>query len=132
MDQHTRRILAWSLTRRRTSLVTSAAVLAAATRATCGAIFHSDCGSEYMGAPFCATVTGLGMLQSANVSGPGDNTHAESVFHSLKAELTRRVTFLTERALRTALTGYMRYYNTVRLHSGLAYLSPPAFDRRAA
>jgi putative transposase len=53
-------------------------------------------------------------------------------FHSLKAELTRGVTFPSERALRTALTGYMRYYNTIRLHSGLAYLSPLAFERRAA
>jgi transposase InsO family protein len=26
----------------------------------------------------------------------------------------------------------MRYYNTIRLHSGLAYLSPLAFERRAA
>jgi putative transposase len=85
-----------------------------------------------MGAPFCATVARLGMLQSANVSGPGDNAHAESFFHSLKAELTRGVTFPSERALRTALTGYMRYYNTIRLHSGLAYLSPLAFERRAA
>jgi putative transposase len=85
-----------------------------------------------MGAPFCATVARLGMLQSANASGPGDNAHAESFFHSLKAELTRGVTFPTERALRSALTRYMRYYNTIRLHSGLAYLSPLAFERRAA
>ena len=133
MDQHTRRILAWSLTRRRTSLVTSAVLLAAAgTRSARGAIFHSDRGSEYMGAAFCATVARLGMLQSANVSGPGDNAHAESFLHSLKAELTRGVTFPSERTLRTALTSYMRYYNTIRLHSGLAYLSPLAFERRAA
>ena len=95
-------------------------------------IFHSDRGSEYMGAPFCATVARLGMRQSANAKGPGDNAHAESFFHSLKAELTRGATFLTERALRTALTASMGYYNTIRLHSGLAYLSPLAFERRVA
>jgi transposase InsO family protein len=85
-----------------------------------------------MGAAFCAQVTRLGMQQSANVSGPGDNAHAESCFHSLVAELTRGVSFPTERGLRTALTAYMRYYNTIRLPSGLAYLSPLAFERRAA
>ena len=133
MDQHTRRILAWSLTRRRTALVTSAVLVAAAgTRPARGAIFHSDRGSEYMGAPFCATVARLGMQQSANANGPGDNAHAESFFHSLKAELTRGVTFLTERGLRRELTAYLRYYNTIRLHSGLAYLSPLAFERRTA
>jgi putative transposase len=133
MDQYTRRILAWRLTRRRTAAVTSAVLALAATRRPArGAIFHSDRGSEYMGADFCAMVARVGMQQSANVSGPGDNAHAESFFHSLKAELTRGVTFLTERGLRTALTAYMRYYNTIRLHSGLSYLSPLAFERRAA
>ena len=133
MDQYTRRILAWSLTRRRTAAVTSAVlVLAAARRSAQGAIFHSDRGSEYMGAAFCATVARLGMQQSANVSGPRDNAHAESFFHSLKAELTRGTTFTSDRGLHTALTAYMRYYNTARLHSALAYLSPLAFERRAA
>ena len=44
----------------------------------------------------------------------------------------RGVIFPSERVLRTARTSYMRYYNTIRLHSGLAYLSPLAFERRAA
>jgi putative transposase len=133
MDQYSRRILAWSLTRRRTSAVTCA-VLALATRRRSprGVIFHSDRGSEYMGASFCTRVQQYGMLQSANVSGPGDNAHAESFFHTLKAELTRGVTFLTDRALRTALQRYLRYYNAVRLHSSLHYRSPLAFERQAA
>ncbi len=56
----------------------------------------------------------------------------EPFFHSLKAELTRGVAFPTERALRAALRCYIRYYNTTRLHSGLHYVSPVAFERRAA
>jgi len=107
-------------------------LLAATRRPARGAIFHSDRGSEYMGAAFCATVADLGMQQSANVSGPGDNAHAESFFHSLKAELTRGVLFPSERVLHTAINAYMRYYNTIRLHSGLSYLSPLAFERRVA
>ena len=85
-----------------------------------------------MGAAFCTAVAKLGMLQSANVRGPGDNAHAESFWHSLKSELTRGVVFLTEQALRTALDRYVRYYNRTRLHSSLNYTSPIAFDRRAA
>jgi len=133
MDQYSRRILAWTLTRQRTAGVTCA-VLARAVRGrpARGVIFHSDRGSEYMGAPFCAQVVQFGLLQSASVRGPGDNAIAESFFHSLKAELTRGITFATERALRRQLDGYMRYYNTVRLHSSLNYLSPLAFERRAA
>jgi putative transposase len=133
MDQYSRRILAWTLTTQRTAAVTCD-VLARAVRGrpARGVIFHSDRGSEYMGAPFCAQVTQLGLLQSASVRGPGDNAHAESFFHSLKAELTRGITFTTERTLRRALAGYMRYYNTVRLHSSLRYRSPLAFERHVA
>ena len=133
MDQYSRRILAWSLTRRRTSAVTCAVLAEAARRRPAeGVIFHSDRGTEYMGAVFCAAVVAHGMRQSANVRGPGDNAHAESFWHSLKAELTRGVTFLTDHALRTALRQYIRYYNRTRMHSSLDYMSPIAFERCAA
>jgi putative transposase len=134
MDQYSRRVLAWTLTRHRTAAVTCA-VLARALRhrrPVRRVIFHSDRGSEYMGAAFCAFVAQQGLRQSASVRGPGDNAHAESFFHSLKAELTRGVTFLTDRALHTTLGHYIRYYNTRRLHSALGYRSPIAFERRAA
>jgi len=133
MDQYSRRILAWSLTRRRTAAVTGAVLAQAARRRpAAGVIFHSDRGIEYMGAPFCERVTDLGLVQSASVRGPGDNPHAESFFHTLKAELTRGAHFATERALRRALIGYIQYYNTTRLHSALNYRSPLAFERAAA
>jgi len=134
MDAYSRRVLAWSLTQRRTARV-ACAVLTRAARAratTTGVIFHSDRGSEYMGAPFCAHAARLGVLQSASVRGPGDNAHMESFFHSLKAELTRGVVFSTDHALRGALRRYIRYYNTTPLHSALGYRSPIAFECHAA
>ena len=136
MDQYSRRILAWTLTRRRIAAVTCAvlarAAHAARRRPASGLIFHSDRGSEYMGTPFCRRVTQLGLLQSASARGPGDNAHAESFFHSLKAELTRGAVFSNEAALRRALGIYMQYYNTIRMHSSLNYLSPLAFEQRTA
>jgi len=133
MDHYSRRVLAWSLARRRTARVACAVLTRAArTRAAPGVIFHSDRGSEYMGEPFCAHVARLGFLQSASVRGPGDNAHIESFFHSLKAELTRGIAFPTEPALRSALRRYIRYYNATRLHSALGYRSPIAFECHAA
>ena len=85
-----------------------------------------------MGAAFCAFVARSRLRQSASVRGPGDNAHAESFFHSLKTELTRGVTFLTDRTLRAALDQYIRYYNAQRLHSALDYCSPIAFECRSA
>jgi transposase InsO family protein len=134
LDHHSRRVLAWTLSRRRTARETCR-VLARALerrRPPRGLIFHSDRGTEYMGAAFCAFVARHGLKQSASVRGPSDNARAESFFHSLKAELTRGVVFATETALRRALTQYLRYYNARRLHSALGYRSPLAFERRAA
>jgi transposase InsO family protein len=133
MDQYSRRVLAWTLTRRRTAAVTCGVLTRAAlARRARAVIFHSDRGSEYMGAPFCAHLARLGFVQSASVRGPGDNVHMESFFHSLKAELTRGVVFTDERQLRTAIQQYMRYYNTTRLHSSLGYRSPLAFEQQTA
>lgn len=133
MDAYSRRIVAWTLTAQRTAAVTCAVLTKAARRrAAAGVIFHSDRGSEYMGTPFCALVRRLGMQQSASVRGPGDNAYAESFFHTLKAELTRGCQYATEAALREQLQAYMRYYNTVRLHSALHYRSPLAFERHVA
>ena len=133
MDQYSRRVLAWTLTRRRTAAVTCAVLSRAVhTRGVVAAgrvIFHSDRGSEYMGAPFCAHLARLGVMQSASVRGPGDNAHMESFFHSLKAELTRGVVVTEDRQRRATLHQYLRYYNTTRLHSSLAYRSPLAFER---
>jgi putative transposase len=134
LDHHSRRVLAWTLSRRRTTRETCE-VLARALkrrRPPRGLIFHSDRGTEYMGAAFCAFVARHGLRQSASVRGPSDNARAESFFHSLKAELTRGIAFPTEAALRRALTEYLRYYNSRRLHSALDYRSPIAFERRAA
>ena len=133
MDQHSRRILAWSLSAQRSAAVTCAVLTRAArSRVAMGVIFHSDRGSEYMGAPFRLLLAQLGVLQSASVRGPGDNAHAESFFHTLKAELTRGVTYASHAELHQALHSYMRYYNTIRLHSALAYRSPLAFEQQAA
>jgi putative transposase len=133
MDQYSRRILGWTLTKRRTSAVTCQALnKAAAHRPTRGVIFHSDRGSEYMGAAFGERLVALGLQQSAHVRGPGDNAHAESFFHTLKAELTRGVHLATDRHLRGRLQRYMTYYNLTRLHSALDYVSPIAFEGHAA
>jgi transposase InsO family protein len=131
MDQYSRRVRAWTLTRRRDARVTRAVFSAAVTRRrpAAGLIFHSDRGSEYQAAPFGDRVRALGVLHSASSSGPGDNAHMESFFHSLKAELTRGVTFTTDTTLRREIERYMHYYNTTRQRSALGYYSPRAFER---
>ncbi len=134
LDQCSRRVLAWTLGRRRDARLTRAVLDAAVRRRRPPGdlIFHSDRGSEYVAAAFRDRLVALGIRQSSAQRGPEDNAHIESFFHSLKAEVVHGARFATEAALRRELGCYMRYYNHRRLHSALGYRSPVDYESRAA
>ena len=134
MDQYSRRILAWTLARRRSTHLTRAVFNAALRRRGTirKLIFHSDRGSEYSGSIFRDRLRLLGVQQSSARHGPGENAHMESFFHSLKAELLHGATFDTDAALRRALRGYFPFYNGHRLHSALGYRAPIDYESPAA
>jgi transposase InsO family protein len=134
LDQCSRRVLAWTLGRRRDTRLTRQALNAAVRRRRPrpGLVFHSDRGSEYVGAALRDRLAALGIRQSSALRGPEDNAHMESFFHSLKAELVHGARFETATALRHAIASYVRYYNHQRLHSALAYRSPVDYESCAA
>jgi transposase InsO family protein len=134
MDQHSRRVLAWSLARRRDARLTCGVLNAAVQRRQppAGLIFHSDRGIEYSASAFRDRVRALGFRQSSALTGPGDNAHMESFFHSLKAERLHGTTFATVHTLRHALKRYITYYNGARSHSALGYRSPIEYESRVA
>ena len=135
MDQCSRRVLGWSLARVRSTSLTRAALDYAIRRRRPrpDLIFHSDRGSEYLGAGLSERLKALGVRQSTTRGGcPADNAHAESFFHSLKADRLHGVVFTDDRALRQCIAGYVRYYNHQRLHSSLGYRSPVAYEELAA
>ena len=134
LDQCSRRVVAWGLGRRRDAHLTRQVLDAAVRRRRPpqGLVFHSDRGSEYVGATLRDRLRALGIRQSSARRGPEDNAHMESFFHSLKAELIHGERFDTPRALRQAIARYLRYYNHQRLHSALAYRSPVDYESSAA
>ena len=135
LDQHSRRLLAWRLGRTRDARFTRGVLDAALRRRQPrpGLIFHSDRGSEFLGAPFHARLVARGAEQSMTRGGaPDENAHMESFFHSLKAELIHGRRFTTIRELRQQLRHYVQYYNYQRLHSSLGYRSPVDYERDAA
>jgi transposase InsO family protein len=135
LDQYSRRVLAWRLSDLRDGVLTRAVLDAALRRRRppAGLIFHSDRGSEYLGARFRQRLLALGVTQSTTRGGaPGENAHMESFFHSLKADVIHGRRFMTATVLRRQLRRYVRYYNHARLHSALDYQSPVDYERRAA
>ena len=76
----------------------------------------------------------MGVLTSTGSAGDCyDNAMAESFFATLECELIDRRAFQTQAEARLAIFEYLEgWYNTARRHSGLGYLSPNEFERRAA
>jgi putative transposase len=69
------------------------------------------------------------MSRSGNV---WDNAAMESFFSSLKTERIGKKTYRTRDAARAEVFDYIeRFYNTVRRHSTIGYLSPVEFERKA-
>jgi len=59
-----------------------------------------------------------------------DNAVAESFFATLEKDLVRRRSFATRQHARTAVFDSIEtFYNPVRLHSTLDYLSPVEYER---
>ena len=57
----------------------------------------------------------------------------ETFFKTLKSELVWRTVFLTRAAARDALARYIDgFYNPIRRHSALGFVSPAQFERHAA
>jgi len=70
------------------------------------------------------------MSRSGNV---WDNAVMESFFSTLKTERTARQHYATRDAARADVFDYFeRFYNPIRRHSTLGYLSPMQFEQAVA
>lgn len=133
MDQYSRRIIGWTLSKSRTADVT-AKVLATAVknrRYPRGIIFHTNRRIEFTGAEFQRILNKYDFKHSVNRIGYStDNAFMESFYHSLKGELIRKTQFESLAHLRKEIGRYInQFYNNVRLHSGLNYMSPIKYEQ---
>lgn len=92
---------------------------------------HSDQGSQYVSLIFGERCREAGVQLSMGSKGDAyDNAVAESFFASLEKDLLRRRSFPTRAEARTAVFDYIEaFYNPIRLHSMLGYLSPIAYEK---
>jgi transposase InsO family protein len=139
MDLFARKIIGWSMqTTLSQQLVLAAFDMAyQRTQPGEGVIFHSDRGSQYASGAFRKTLARKKFRQSMSRKGDCyDNAVAESFFHTLKVEEVYPCLYATRAQARQRIFDYIEvFYNRIRRHSYLGYLSPEAFEhqgRRAA
>ena len=134
-DLHSRRIVGWSMSERIDSrLVGDALEMAVARRHSGeGLVAHSDRGSQYASEHYQRLLASHGI--TCSMSRRGDcwyNAPMESFFASLKQELVHDAAFATRGEARAALFEYIEvFYNRVRRHSALGYLSPVDYEKVA-
>ena len=135
LDLFSRLVVGWAMAATEDSaLVELALRMALASRhPQAGLLHHSDRGSEFTSERYQAVLREAGIEVSMSRTGDCyDNAAMESFFATLTKECTDRVRFQTRREARSAIFEYLEcFYNPVRLHSTLEYLSPVAFEQAA-
>jgi len=93
---------------------------------------HSDRGSPYASDDYREELERFGVVASMSRKGDcWDNAVAESFFSTLKTELVGDRIYASHDAATAAIAEYVdTFYNTIRRHSHLGYLSPIAFELR--
>jgi transposase InsO family protein len=136
MDLFSRRIIGWHLAdHMREELIVSAFRKALSFRRIAkGMIIHSDRGGQYAGKKFRKLLADRQLWQSmSRANDPYDNAFMESCFSRFKTELLEGGMFENIADAHTEIFEYIEmYYNPIRRHSSLQYLSPINFEAEAA
>ena len=134
IDAWSRRVVGWSIAdHMRSDLVVDALEMARwRRRPQPGTIVHSDRGSQYTSWVFGHRLRAAGLLGSmGRVASSVDNGMIESFWSTMQRDLLDRRTWTTRDDLATAIFEWVEaFYNPVRRHSALDYLSPAEYETR--
>lgn len=99
-----------------------------------GLVFHDDQGAQHASRSFQRCLDSHGMVQSVSRPGtPLDNAVAESFSKTLKRELVEGRSYGTRDEAKQDIFKHIElYYNRVRMHSTLDYMSPVEYERQYA
>jgi transposase InsO family protein len=132
MDLFSRRIVGWSMgTRMPTELVRDALAMALQRRKPqAGLLHHSDRGVQYASEDYQQLLKAHGIEASMSRRGDCyDNAAMESFWGTLKTELVNHERYASPDAARRSIFEYIEvFYNRIRRHSSLGYVSPEAFE----
>jgi putative transposase len=137
IDLFGRKVIGWSIgSSLATELVSAALRSAIESRRPDGKrlLHHSDRGCQYTSDAYQKTLRTLGIECSMSRTGNCyDNAAMERFFWSLKHEWTNHETFANLEEARLSVFKYIEtFYNPVRIHQALGYLSPNQFEAEHA
>jgi transposase InsO family protein len=132
LDLFSRRVVGWAMAATFDSELVEQALSMALTQRKpgTGLLHHSDRGCQYTSEAYQDFLKAHGIQVSMSRKGNcWDNAVMERFFGTLKRECTSREHFKTHEEARTTIFEYIEaFYNHVRKHSTLGYLSPVHFE----
>ena len=91
-------------------------------------MFHTDRGSEFGNSLISELLDSFEISRSLSLKGcPYDNAVAEATFKLIKFEFVYRKVFESPEQLAIELADYVHWFNNIRIHGALDYLSPVEF-----
>jgi len=136
MDLYSRMIVGWSFSERMDTELTRGALLMAAKRrgTEAGLVHHSDRGVQYASEKYRKELSNRGMICSMSRAGDCyDNACMESFFGKLKSERVCGRAYAAREEAKRDLFWYIEvFYNRIRRHTALGYVSLAQFEAEAA
>jgi putative transposase len=134
LELYSRRVIGWAIAERMTATLVCDALMMALWRHRMpkGVIVHSDRGSQYCSTAYQKLFHKHQLICSMSKKGDCyDNAAMESWNHSFKVEAVHGERFQTRSDAKYQVFEYIEvYYNRIRLHSKLGYISPEAFEAK--
>jgi len=94
-------------------------------------IFHTDRGSEFKNKIIDELIEAFNIKRSLSKKGtPLDNAVAEATYKIIKTEFAYNRVFNSFEELEIELFDYVNWYNNIRIHGSLNYLTPVEFRNR--
>lgn len=133
-DLYSRKIVGWAISQRPNAQLALEALQQAVDLRSpaAGCILHSDRGSQFASEAFRQRLQRHGLTASMSRKGNCyDNAPMESFYRSLKMEAVQWANYQSHAEAARGVRDYIeRFYNRVRRHSALGYVSPCEFEAR--
>ena len=94
-------------------------------------MFHTDRGKEFDNKLISESLEAFGIQRSLSMKGcPYDNAVAEATFKVFKTEFANGAHFTSLEQLTLELDDYVHWFNNIRIHGTLGYLTPVEFKQQ--